>query len=102
MVVIICKAFRTGGTNQDYTLPVPFTTKGLFICGDIDTCTFMNGGTGQNVDVVTALAASGGSAVNQGSLSSNSFGGITHPFDTIRFNSGAGSNHNSTLIVIGV
>src|SRR6266704_1092931 len=55
-----------------------------------------------NMDVITALAAGGGTAVNQGNVQAHSFGGITHPFDTIRFDSGAGSNHNSTIIVIGV
>ncbi len=102
MVVIIEKAFRTGGANQDYTLPVAFTTKGFFIAGDTNTFRFRNAGADQNVDVITALAAGGGTAVNQGNVSAHSFGGITHPFDTIRFDSGAGSNHNSTIIVIGV
>ncbi len=98
MVVLIQKSFRTGGANQDYTLPVPFTTKGFFWAGDCDTFSFLNGGGTQNVDVIT----SSGNSTNQGTVTANTFGGITHPFDTIRFASGAGSNHNSTIIVIGV
>ncbi len=81
MVVIIEKAFRTGGANQDYTLPVAFTTKGFFIAGDTNTFRFRNGGADQNVDVITALAAGGGTAVNQGNVSAHSFGGITQGFE---------------------
>jgi hypothetical protein len=98
IVVLILKSFRTGGSTQDYTLPTAFTTKGFFLAGDCDTFTFMNGGVGQNVDVIT----SSGNSNNQGTVTGNTFGGITHPFDTIRFSASAGSNHNSIVIVIGV
>ncbi len=100
--VIIEKSFRTAGANQDWTLPVAFTTKAFFFAGDCVTFSFVNASSVQNVDVITALAAGGGTPVNQGTVSAHSLGGITHPFDTIRHTSGAGSNHNSTIIVIGV
>ena len=98
LVIILCNQFRTGGADQDYTLPVAFTTKGFYWTGNVDTGHFVNGGAGQNVDQATAF----GTLTNQGNFTTGSFGDITHPFDTIRFNSGAGSNHNGMLVVLGV
>jgi len=102
MVIVMENAFRTGASNQDWALPVAFTTGAFFLAGVVNTFDFMSGGVAQSADIITALASGGGTAVGGTSIHADSFGSIFHPFDTIRHESGAGSNHSGVLIIIGV
>jgi len=102
-VVYISEAsFRTGGANQDYTLPTPFNTGCMFWCTDVDTFSFRNAGGTNNADVLTAIASGGGTLTSVGNVSANSSGAYVHAIDTIRHNSGAGSSHTGYILLIGI
>ena len=102
VVIVMENAFRTGGANQDYTLPVAFTVGGFVLAGDVNNFQLLSATVAQNVDVIVTIASGGGTASAVTTVHADSFGSMLHPFDTIRHSSGSGSNHSGVLVIIGV
>lgn len=100
MVIIKENNFKTGASNQDYTLPTAFTNGAMFITGNCVTWNFVSGGAAQNCNVVTAI----GTAAFQTSVTPYTYGNLAPDvsFDTVRHTANAGSAHTGWIIIIGV
>ncbi len=103
VVIIKHSGFQTGASNQDVALPTAFTDGCFFFTGGCSAFQLLNSGVAQNVNIITALAAAGGTSVFQSTINGFSFGNCppTEPFDTIRYTSGNASQHNAFIILIG-
>lgn len=99
MVIVMENGFQTGASNQDYTFPTAFTNGAYFWTGSVVTWSFLNNGSVQSCNVVTAL----GTGTFQSTVTGYTFGNLapTVPFNGIRHNSGAGSQHSGWIIIIG-
>jgi hypothetical protein len=106
-VLIVLSNFRTGAANQTIALPTPFISNAKIDAGGIGTSAqtggmqLLNGGVAQNIDVVTALAALGGTRTSQTTIYQYSFGYTTHPFDTIQFPLGSTVAYTGTILIEG-
>jgi hypothetical protein len=75
---------------------------GILICSDVDAFQLKSGGSVISVNVLTALGSgSGGTVTNVTVLGANTIG-FCGTFDTISFNSGAGSTHSGLLAILGI
>lgn len=99
MVIIEESNFQTGVGNQDYSLPTAFTNGAYFWTGSCVTWSFLNNGSVQNCNVVTAI----GTSNFQSTVTGYTFGNLapTVPFNGIRHNGGAGSAHTGWIIIVG-
>lgn len=103
LIILIESSFRNGGGSaQTITIPTPFVSAFRWWTGDTNTMTFKSGATTQNVGVITALAAAGGTVTVQTNVGSYSIGDCGAACDTISFSSGAGSAHTGIQILAGI
>lgn len=103
LVLIKHLGFQTGASNQDAVLPTAFTDGCFFFTGACSAFQLLNAGSPQSGNIITALAAGGGTSVFQSTFNGFSFGNVppNEPFDTIRYTSGNASTHNAFIILIG-
>ena len=103
LVYIHLSSFNnSGGTNTDVALPVTFAEGSEFFVSNIGQIQAMAGGVAQTFQIITAIAAAGGTNTNQTTLNNYSWahvGGTT--IDTIRFSSGIAGAHSGAIIMLG-
>lgn len=102
-VYIHLNAFNnSGGTNTDVALPTTFAEGAEFFVSNIGQIQVLAGGVAQTFQIITALAAAGGTNTNQTTLNNYSWahvGGTT--IDTIRFSSGIAGSHSGAITMFG-
>lgn len=103
--MVICKqiGFQTGASNQDFTLPVAFVNGCWFLTGSIGTINLLHSGGAQSANIITTLAAGGGTSVFQTGINGFSFGNVppNEPFEVLRFLGGNAQTHNGWIFLIG-
>lgn len=103
--MLICKeiGFQTAAGNQDFTLPTAFVNGCWFLTGSIGTINLLHSGGAQSANIITALAAAGGTSVFQTGINGFSFGNVppNEPFEVLRFLGGNAQTHNGWIILIG-
>jgi len=103
LVMAYLNGFRNGGGSaQTLAIPTPFTTSFRWWTGDSNPLTFVGSTTSRTANIVTALAAGGGTVTSQTTVNSHSFGGVNAAVDTISFNSGEASAHTGLILMVGV
>lgn len=103
LVLVYLNGFRNGGGSaQTLAIPVPFTTSFRWWTGDTNPLTFTGSSVARTANIITALAAGGGTITSQTTVNSHSFGGLTAAVDTISFNSGEASTHTGLIVAVGV
>jgi hypothetical protein len=102
-VVVIQAGFRNGGGSaQTLAIPTPFTLSFRWWTGDTNTFAFKGSGSARTSNIITALAAGGGTVSAQTDIASHSWGDTNAAVDTISFNSGAASAHTGVLWMVGI
>jgi hypothetical protein len=100
-IVVVLNNFRNGsGADQTLALPQATIKESQVSTTNINAIGFQRSGGGINCDVITALAAGGGTITNQATMGSWSFARVNQ-FDTLLFKSGAASAHTGTIILEG-
>jgi hypothetical protein len=102
MVVFVLNNFKNGGgSTQNMTLPVAFTTVAYLWTGDVNTFNLAHSGSNITANVVTTLASGGGTFTNISDIGSATIGQCG-TFDTIKFKGGAASVHTGIIIFLGI
>jgi hypothetical protein len=103
LVLVYLNGFRNGGgTAQTLAIPVPFTTSFRFWTGDTNPLTFTGSSVSRTANIITALAAGGGTITSQTTVNSHSMGHVNAATDTVSFNSGEASTHTGLIVLLGV
>lgn len=103
LVMCYLSGFRNGGGSaQTLAIPTAFTTSFRWWVGDINPITFVGSSTNRTSDIVTALAAGGGTLTSQTTVNKHSFGSVNAGVDTISFNASEASTHTGLILMIGV
>lgn len=103
LVVVYENGFRNGGgAAQTIAIPTPFTTSFKWWTGDSNPLTFVGSSSSRTANIITALAAGGGTITSQTTVNSHSFGAVNAAVDTVSFNSGEASAHTGTILMVGV
>src|SRR5579885_553302 len=99
VIYIYLNGFRNGGASaQNITFPQAFTSALKITTADTNTFSLLTSGTAQNIAILTALGAGGGTTVSQTTMGSYSLGWCNHAIDTISFQSGAASAHTGLIV----
>jgi len=101
LILIEDSNFKNVTSTIDIAVPTPFTNFAIIISGDVAGFNTVQGGVLKNVNVLTALAAGGGTVTNQANHNTDSISFTPQGFDTIRLTSGNASAHNGIAILIG-
>ncbi|SRR5579871_1119493 len=102
--VAICRlsSFRNGlGAAQTLALPSALSGPFLFITTDWPDTRFLLSGAIQTVQIITALAAAGGTTASQQDVNAWSIGGYVSGADTIQFVGSQLANRFGHMIIIG-
>lgn len=86
ILVLLFNGYQNNtGTEQKIALPVAFTQRAMFMTGNTKTTSIWSGGSQltSKINVVTALASTGGTTTGATTIPSNSFGEIIQGFDTV-------------------
>lgn len=103
LVLCYLNGFRNGGGSaQTLAIPTPFVTSFRWWTGDINPLTFVGSSSSRTANIITALAAGGGTITSQTTVNGHSFGGVNAAVDTISFNSGEASAHTGLILMVGV
>ena len=101
--LVYLNGFRTDGSIQNLVFGTPYTTRAkVWTNGIPGNSQFLSGGVAQNVDIVTALAAGGGSNTTQNNISTDSIASITSGFDTFSFPANNNQPHTGLTFLIGI
>lgn len=93
---------NNSGAAQTIAIPTPFLTSFRWWTGDINPLTFVGSSTNRTADIVTALAAAGGSIGSQTTVNSHSFGNVNAGVDTISFNASEANPHTGLILMVGI
>jgi hypothetical protein len=103
LVLIYENGFRNGsGAAQTLSLPTAFTTSLRFWTSDSNPLTFVGSSTNRTANIVTAIAAGGGTVTSQTTVNGYSMGGVNAGVDTVSFNASESSTHTGLIVLLGV
>lgn len=95
---------NSSATEQRITLETAFTSRVLFLAGNIPSASVWNSGSqvANQVGDVTALSSSGGTIGGFTAFHPNDFGEVTSPMDQLGLGVSQGSTFTGCLLLIGV
>ena len=101
-VIVRFNNFKTAGSAQNLVLPTPFTTCAQWRTSQTGTFSLTLSGTAQNLGIITALSASGGTVTIQTTAAGYSIGDIGSGFDTIKFAASDSTGRFGQLVLRGI
>lgn len=105
--IVYLNNFRTGASAQNLSFPTAYTKGALIRTGGTGSSattshiSFVASGVVQNVNVLTTLAAGGGTVTNQAWILQYSYGECPTAFDAIQFVAGGSAAHSGFIIIEG-
>ena len=105
LAILRFDAYRNASASeQTIALPAAFTTRALFQTGNGKACTPYSGGSAlvNKTNVITALAAGGGTISVQSLIPSYSLGEIVNTFDAIGLGVSQASNATAIYVFVGL
>jgi hypothetical protein len=105
MCILYFNAYRNAsGTSQNINLPVAFAGFANFVTANGKVVTPRSGGVNlvNKVNIITALAAGGGTAVNQSTIPSYCVGDIFQTFDSFDLGNTQATNATAVYAFVGL
>jgi hypothetical protein len=103
LALVYLNGFRNGGgAAQTIAVPTSFTTAFRWWVGDTNPLTFVGSTVSRTANIITALAAGGGTVTSQTTVNKYSFGDVNAAVDTVSFNSGEATTHTGLIVMVGV